>query len=115
VILETSFGVGAAISGVSSGYWYDAQGYLQPIIVITALQFVAFFMIFLLPDSLKIREKRNETSCSITDDGNKKERGGYGSCGSEETGLFFFVWAEFVDILILCVRNQGRSQKIFGE
>ena len=87
MILETSIGVGAGIAGVSSGYWFDSQGYFPPIVVTTALQLVVLFLIFLLPDSLKIREMRNETLHQSSEDRKVSEQIGYGSCEMKTTGM----------------------------
>ena len=87
MILEASFGVGAGIAGVSSGYWFDSQGYLQPVVVNTGLLIVAFFLIFLLPDSMKIREMRNETSHQTSEDRKEPEQIGYESCDVKTTGI----------------------------
>ena len=57
-------GIGAGIAGVCSGYWLDASGFLQPIVCVGAIQFFSFLLIFLLPDSKKIRDKRNEENIS---------------------------------------------------
>ena len=80
-------GVGAGIAGVTSGYWFNSQGYFPPIVVGTALQVVVLFLIFLLPDSLKIREMRNEMSHQKSEDRKGSEQIEYGSCDVKTTGM----------------------------
>ena len=80
-------GVGAGIAGFSSGYWFDSQGYFPPIVVGTALQVVVLFLIFLLPDSLKIREMRNETSHQTIEDRKESEQVEYGPCDGKTTDM----------------------------
>ena len=78
-------GVGAGAAGVCSGYWLDASGFVQPMICITALQFLCLLLILLLPDSKKISEERNERSSYASCDVDVVQPG-YGSCDGIKPG-----------------------------
>ena len=96
MILEASMGVGGGIAGIISGIWLDARGFFEPVACSAAIHFLSFLLIFLLPDSLMIRDEQNKTPSdgfgneakNSFDDSASGEDGSYkyGSCKKQKLG-----------------------------
>ena len=65
MILETCLGIAGGISGVTSGYWLKARGFLEPIFFSAVLDFLSLLLVFLLPDSREIRKRNEETQKAV--------------------------------------------------
>ena len=66
-----SLGIAGGVAGVLSGFWVK-QGFFFPVLVSAIVCGVALLLVGVLPDSAKIKEKRNKESdlpecdCDIT-------------------------------------------------